>query len=344
MDQLDQELMYQLQRSFPLDARPFAVLAERLDTSEADVLARVRRFFDEGKARRLGAVFDARGLGYKSALCGVTVSEKDLETVTAKICAHVGVTHCYTRGWPAALDPALAGAPSQSLPNLWFTLAAQADQFEAEVARMQAGVPDPILVLPALKRFKIDVVFDPRADKRKTAAPVAGISKKVICPDAKEQELIRRLQQNLPLVANPFAEIAAAVGISESQLIETIRGWNQLGVMRRIAMILYHRKVGFSANAMCVWDLSPERMEEVGKKLAARPEITHCYERARSTAFPFNVYAMIHHASWEQAYALFRELCGIVGNEVPANMLGSVREFKKASPYYFGEVAATGGE
>lgn len=337
MDALDQELMFQLQRDFPLAVRPFAVLADRLETTECDVLARMQRFFDEGKARRFGAVFDARGLGYKSALCGVVVAEADLESVAEKIGQHIGVTHCYVRGWPVDLDPSLAGHPTQVLPNLWFTLAAHTAEFDLEVARMQAQVPNPILVLPALRRFKIDVVFDPRAVKKQpnVSAPIRTVHSP-LNPTAVEREVIRCLQQNLPIQSRPFAAIAEAVGISEDDLVARMQAWKEQGALRRIAMILYHRNVGFVANAMCVWDLPTERMEEVGALLAARPEITHCYERARSDAFPFTVYAMIHCSDWPQIHELFCELCEMV-DEVPANLLGSIREFKKASPYYFGE-------
>jgi DNA-binding Lrp family transcriptional regulator len=336
VDSIDQELMYQLQRDFPLAVRPFAVLAERLQITEADALARTQRFFDEGKARRFGAVFDARGLGYKSALCGVAVPESELEAVAAKICPHVGVTHCYTRAWPVALDRSLVGCPTQVLPNLWFTLAAQGDQFENELAKMQAGFPYPILALPALKRFKIDVVFDPRAEKSMKQSKPARMASAAIVPSEIEQEIIRRLQQNLAVVAQPFAEIAKAVGMDETALVELLQNWKELGVLRRVALILFHHKIGFKANAMCVWDVPAERVAEVGKVLATRPEITHCYERARSAEFPFNVYAMIHRSTWAEIHALFMELSEQVG-DYPGNMLGSMREFKKASPYYFGE-------
>ncbi|MFC1467522.1 hypothetical protein ACFLQY_02360 [Verrucomicrobiota bacterium] len=338
MDGFDQELMFQLQRDFPLAVEPFKVLAERLKSTEERVLARTQRFFDEGKARRFGAVFDARGLGYKSALCGVAVPEAEIDLAAAKICPHIGVTHCYVRDWPAELDPSLAGAPSQPRPNVWFTLAAPASQFDHEVARVQAHVAYPILVLPALQRFKIDVVFDPRAEKKPAASKPVQVAGSALNPDAKEQEMIRQLQQSLPVVSRPFAAIAEAAGMTEEALVQKMQAWRRQGALRRVAMILFHRKVGFTANAMCVWNVPPEQMDAAGKRLAARPEITHCYERSYSEAFPFNLYAMIHDSSWERTHALFRELCGVVG-DVPANMLGSIRELKKVSPYYFGEAA-----
>ncbi len=336
MDDLDKELMYQLQRDFPIDIQPFKVLSERLSCSESEIIERTKRFFDDGKARRLGAVFDAIGVGYKSALCGVAIPDSEIDEVSKPICEHIGVTHCYVRGWPTELDPSLIGAPKKDFPNVWFTFAAERSRFDEEMAKLQAKIPYKILVLPALQRFKIDVVFDPRQQKSATKSSAIFSTKNQIDFSEQDKLAIRLLQKNLPIQSNPFKEIAEKVGVSEIEFIEKLKFWKEQGALRRIAMILYHRSIGFSANAMCVWNVAPENIAEVGKKLAARPEITHCYERALSDEFPFNVYAMIHRKSWDEIHKLFCELNELVGG-VSANLLGSMRELKKVSPYYFGE-------
>ena len=89
-----------------------------------------------------------------------------------------------------------------------------ASQFDDEVVRLQMHVLYPILVLPALQRFKIDVVFDPRADKKSVQPKSVVSADSILNPDEQEQEAIRRLQQNLPIVSRPFAVIAKAIGIS----------------------------------------------------------------------------------------------------------------------------------
>ena len=71
-----------------------------------------------------------------------------------------------------------------------------------------------------------------------------------------------------------------------------------------------------------------------GRRVAARPEVTHCYQRPRLDAFPFDLYAMIHTGSWEETDALFRDIsadCGLRGGE----LFASGREFKKSSMEYF---------
>ena len=77
-----------------------------------------------------------------------------------------------------------------------------------------------------------------------------------------------------------------------------------------------------------------ENVLSAGRRVAARPEVTHCYQRPRLEAFPFDLYAMIHTASWEATESLFLDIsesCGLEGGE----LFISGREFKKSSMQYF---------
>ncbi|NCB06148.1 MAG: Lrp/AsnC family transcriptional regulator, partial [Clostridia bacterium] len=58
-----------LQRGIQYVARPFAVIGDACGMTEAEVLALAQQLMDSGDARRFGSVFDARRLGYRSALC-----------------------------------------------------------------------------------------------------------------------------------------------------------------------------------------------------------------------------------------------------------------------------------
>src|ERR1700716_4710137 len=62
----DRELLNAVQWDFPLEPRPYAVLAERLGSEEAEVRARVARVKELGGLRQLSAIFDTRALGYGS--------------------------------------------------------------------------------------------------------------------------------------------------------------------------------------------------------------------------------------------------------------------------------------
>ena len=67
LDDVDNELLNALQWDFPLEARPYAALGERLGISEPEVRARIAKVKEDGVLRQLSAIFDTRALGYVCA-------------------------------------------------------------------------------------------------------------------------------------------------------------------------------------------------------------------------------------------------------------------------------------
>ncbi|MBQ7187986.1 MAG: hypothetical protein IJR99_01075 [Kiritimatiellae bacterium] len=329
-----------LQGGLPLVPYPFEEIGRRYGLSGEDVLALVRKLKVEGSCRRVGAIFDARRLGYRSVLCAALAPISELDRCAALASACPGVTHCYERGWPAELPPDSPGAPRGRIwPNLWFTLATPAEAFDAEIERLQAAFGSvEIHALPSLRRFKIDVVFDLRTRTRdeKTEPPTRR-SPKPISDDGSvfavtdaEREIIRSMQGDMAVEARFFAPVAAKVGRSETQLLDTLRTWQENGVLRRVALILRHRQVGFKANGMCAWDVAENETVVKGRALAQYPEITHCYERPHSPLFPFRLYAMIHTTSFLGTQQLFGRISRETGLQ-NGQLLLSLREYKKTS-------------
>ena len=326
-NELEKELLTQLQRGLPIVSRPFAALAENCGTTEPELFEFMTKLQAEHKIRRLGGVFDARRLGYRSVLCALDVDAENIERMADIVSAHPGVTHCYERA------PREAGV---HYPTLWFTFATLQDEFTAQFEKMRTALaPFELFELPAVQRFKIDVVFNMSTRKRDEQPTVAKYDGKPLTFDALDRNIVRALDHNIPLVSEPFKAIAAELGITEEALLEKVREWKENGVMRRMGAVLFHRKVGFTANGMCVWPASnPEQITEIGRKLSSNPEVTHCYQRPRTANFPFDLYAMIHTDSWEGTEALFDRIgadAGLSGGK----LLCSVREFKKASMQYF---------
>ena len=328
MREVEKAVLTRLQRGVEPVARPFL----GLEMPEEEVVSLLKRAQEEGLVRRFGAVFDARRLGYKSILCALSVAPDQLEQKAAVIAAHPGVTHCYER------RPLIS--TEADVPVLWFTLALLHNEFEEGLAALRSQLaPGRLLELPALRRFKIDVVFDLQTRNRDETFP--GIHPAAAVPEEEpfrrfpeeEMALVRTIDQQLPLVARPFAALAGEIGTSEEWVLSTLRAWKEQGILRRIGAVLYHREAGFKANAMCVWPVAGDVLE-AGRQVAARPEVTHCYQRPRLDAFPFDLYAMIHTGSWEETEALFRNIssgCGLRDGE----LFASVREFKKSSMQYF---------
>ncbi len=340
-DDQEASALVALQRGIPLTERPFAELGATCGLSEAAVIDLVRRLLAAGDARRFGAVFDARRLGYRSALCAMLLPRDQLSGIARKVTALRGVTHAYERGWPSELPPDAPGGPNGRVwPNLWFTLAEPSATFTQALETLRAECqPYGIDELPALRRFKIDVVFDVRTRERdervEPRSPVAQEQAAVVYHlNESEQSLVRRLQGDLPLCERFFGPLAEEAGMSESDLLVQLRAWRSAGVLRRVGLLLRHREIGFKANGMCCWDLPESDVLERGRRVASCPEVTHCYERPKTERFPFRLYAMIHTPTWLGTQQLFERITRESGLE-GGQLLLSLAEFKKTSMSFF---------
>lgn len=326
-------LLIALQRGIPLVRRPWAAMGQALGIAEADVLSAARDLIAKGVARRFGGVFDSRRLGYGSTLCAVDAPGEQIEQVAALLKPHPGVTHCYER---------------EGRPNLWFTMTAPADKLEDELHRVADAIrPCPLLNLPAIRRFKVEVVLDAaEGDVESVRGMNLPGGKDEDAPagfTAREKALVRTIQGNLQVDEEPFAAPALEAKWNQDELLDRLASWKDAGVLRRIGFILRHRAIGFAANGMCVWPVPANDVERAGRILAGEPEVTHCYERPSSPSVPYNLYAMIHARERSAAAETFRRLsekAGLTGGR----MLVSSREFKKSSPVFFLEADEMSGK
>ena len=81
----------------------------------------------------------------------------------------------------------------------------------------------------------------------------------------------------------------------------------------------------------------------MGARLAACPEISHCYERPRMPGWPYNVFGMIHGTDREDCLNLAARIATEVGI-AEYRVLFSGREFKKTSMVYFPDAVTDSGE
>ncbi|OVE74315.1 hypothetical protein BVX94_00740, partial [bacterium B17] len=282
----DTEILSALQRGLPIGPHPFDMLAGELGISEEELLAKINSWMQEGKARRLGGVFDARRLGYRSVLCAVKTTPETIDDVAAEIVQHPGITHCYLRGWPEDTEKSLPGAPlaTDDFPDLWFTFAVLSDEFDEQLQALSKSIaPAKIIMMPAVKRFKIDVIFDPATRERSETfpgAPLRNTEDNDTQPatttfSAQERKLINILSNNIPVTHSPFKQACEETGLSIDKIVELLQHWQDAVIMRRMAIILRHRKIGFKANAMCTWYVNTDLALEKGRTLASFSEVTH---------------------------------------------------------------------
>ena len=148
-----------------------------------------------------------------------------------------------------------------------------------------------------------------------------------------ERKILAVLQKGLPKSQRPFHDMANEIGIDTLQLLAVLKDWKQQGKLRRIGAIVNHFKVGLGAGAMVVWQVRPEKTEEIGEILAGFEQVSHAYERHTDKNWPYNLYIMVHGKNEEDVQKTVRRMskaCGISDYRV----LITEKEFKKVAPTY----------
>jgi len=151
-----------------------------------------------------------------------------------------------------------------------------------------------------------------------------------------ENALIEVISQGLPLVSHPYAAIAEQLGCDEIQVIEGINRIMMRGDMKRFGVVVRHRKLGYRANGMVVWDIPDARVTEIGHCIGQYSFVTLCYQRPRRLPeWPYNLFSMIHgqdrDAVIEQVKFIVRQ-CGL--RDIKHEILFSNRCFKQRGASY----------
>jgi DNA-binding Lrp family transcriptional regulator len=327
LDTLDKELLNEIQWTFPLVDRPYLEISKRYNISENEVMQRIIYMKDLGLIRQINSIFDTRRLGYKSALIAFAVKPDKLDFVADEVNKHPGVSHNYERNHEF---------------NMWFTLAIPPyDQLKMVLDRMASldGVIKYRL-LPTIKLYKIGVRLDMVNEDPEKPKPIDKVKEPNINKFSlteRDKEFIRELQKDLKVIPEPFKVMAENLGIETTELFAKAKEYEQTGIMRRFAAILRHREAGFSANGMVVWSVPEEKkVDEIGYKLAAFPQVSHCYRRPIYPDWQFNLFSMIHARTLESAEKIANEISETVGIK-DYRILFSLREFKKERVKYFEE-------
>lgn len=328
LDELDKGILNVIQGEFPLLSRPYLAVAEKIGSSEADVMSRVLEMKRKNVIRQTSAIFDTRALGYKSTLVAMKFDPAQLDAGAEVINAHPGVSHNYKR---------------EHAYNLWFTIAVPREgNLKRVIDKLHAdsGAQDTI-ILPTLRLYKIGVNFDMKSAVNTDKGGELRLNDQLgdfRQVSERDKAGIRCCQEDLPVVSEPFKVWAAQLHWSEEEIFAWLEDMKARKFYRRFASILRHRNAGFADNAMAVWIVPEDRTEELGFKMAAFKAVTHCYRRPTFPSWPYNVFTMVHGRS--------KEDCELVVDAIKAEcgldtykMLYSTKEYKKERVRYFIETA-----
>ncbi|MBD9361908.1 siroheme decarboxylase subunit beta [Methylomonas fluvii] len=132
--------------------------------------------------------------------------------------------------------------------------------------------------------------------------------------DEIDRKIIQATQAGLPLVSEPYQAVAEQLGLSAQTVMLHLAEMQQTGVVRRIAAVPNHYKLGYRFNGMTVWDVEDGYVDELGQKVAMLPFVSHCYQRPRHLPeWSYNLFAMVHGKTEQDAseqVAIIAELLG----------------------------------
>ncbi len=156
-------------------------------------------------------------------------------------------------------------------------------------------------------------------------AVAAGLTARI------DRAIVRATQAGLPRVARPYHAVAEAIGVTPEVVMTRIEAMLADGRIRRIGAVPNHYALGWRANAMTVWDVADDRVDALGAKVGALPDVSHCYRRPRHLPqWPYNLFAMVHGRTRAEAENKVREIGAVLGDAARGHdVLYSNRILKK---------------
>jgi DNA-binding Lrp family transcriptional regulator len=227
--------------------------------------------------------------------------------------------------------------------NLWFVVTARDPAALATtVKQIQKQAGRAVLSLPLLRDYHIDLGF--RMQLAGQQAQLGPASAREGLPDVTcgksiadtAEDLIEVIQEGLPLVSRPYRDIGARLGLSESEVIDRLRGMIEAGIIKRLGVVVRHHELGYRANAMVVWDVPDARVDTVGRQLGDVDCVTLCYQRPRRLPdWPYNLFCMVHGRDRDNVRACIARMVGMLGIEdIPHTTLFSGRRFRQRGARY----------
>lgn len=144
MRDFEKNLLNDFQRDFPLEARPYEAIANRLGVTEDDVIDAYKALKGQGTISRIGAIVKPNSVG-ASTLAAMAVPENELQDVADVVSNYWEVNHNYRR---------------EHRLNLWFVVAADDREDVLCVLKdIEEKTGYAVLDLPLEQDFHLDLGF-----------------------------------------------------------------------------------------------------------------------------------------------------------------------------------------
>jgi DNA-binding Lrp family transcriptional regulator len=149
--------------------------------------------------------------------------------------------------------------------------------------------------------------------------------------DAVDRKIIEATQAGLPLVPQPYHDVAGKLGLEPEEVVARFRRMLEAGIVRRIGAVPNHYALGLRSNGMSVWDVDDKQIGVLGPAVGALEFVTHCYRRPRVLpVWPYNLFAMVHGRSDAEVHDKVACIAALLGKAVRAyDVLFSTKILKK---------------
>jgi len=289
IDEVDAALIDGYQSGFPVERRPFRVVAAELGIDEDDALDRVRRLRDDGIFRRFGPVLNPPVIG-SSTLAAVSAPEERFDEVAEIVNGYRQVNHNYRRAheW-----------------NMWFVVTAGSRETRDRILdEIEERTGCEVLNLPMLTDYYIDLEFPIVNDDRfaRESLGATDVSATRISEDATgdlsdlEARLLVEIQGGFPLTKTPYRDVADALDAAVDDVLVAVERLLADGCIKRIGCVVNHIVTGFRNNCMVVWNVPDDELDARGEAVGSLPYVTLCYHRPRrpEQGWEYNLFTMIH--------------------------------------------------
>ena len=305
------QLIDHLQRALPLTERPFADVARELRMGEAQVIERLDRLLSDGVLTRIGPLFHIERAGGQFILAALQVPPARYDEVAALVNALPEVAHNYRR---------------DHLLNMWFVVAAETPEAAwATCDQIEAVTGLPVHAFPKEREYFVGLYLpllapppglgaagDHRDGSAAAAPPAPGAG--TVTLTEFDRQLIAATQAGLPVVPRPYDSVAALLGTSGEQVRQRLGELLAAGVVRRIAVVPNHYRLGYVANGMSVWDVDDAEVDRLGELLGSQPAVSHCYRRPRKPGvWRYNLFAMLHGHTRAEVLAQAEHVAALLG-------------------------------
>ena len=125
-----------------------------------------------------------------------------------------------------------------------------------------------------------------------------------------ERRLLNDFQHDFPLSPTPFADIAAELGVSEEEVLNTLDALRSRGLISRVGPVFRPNRVG--ASTLAAMAVPPSRLDEVAALVSGYPEVNHNYEREHR----FNLWFVVTARDEARLQAVLDDIAARSGIEV----------------------------